>query len=334
MSSSFSKRPLRLADASAFVTTCNAISAHIGTEERIQLDSVQLEWQEPDFDLASASLGIFDAAGALAGYAIFWATSEKPVHPHLQWGVHPRYMAGGVQAELLRWGDEQGAKALERCPPEARVSLRSAAHKGFTFAEEALTKAGYSASRSWRLMNITMTSRPQPQPFPAGIATRPYRHDEDLPLLVTIIRDSFSDHYGYVEEPFEKVLALFRHWLDNAAFFDPALVVLPVDESTGEAAGCVIGLTQDRNDPSAGYIDTVGVRRGYRRRGIATAMLQQSFADFWDRGIRSLNLEVDGSSLTDAGSLYERVGMREYRRLIEYEKLLRAGIELAKTALG
>ena len=99
---------------------------------------------------------------------------------------------------------------IPRCPPEARFSLRSGAHKGHAFAEAALQGAGFHESRSFYDMEIAMTERPTPTPFPAGIKLRPYCHERDLPLLVDVVRDAFSDHFGYIEEPFEKDLALFR----------------------------------------------------------------------------------------------------------------------------
>ena len=179
-----------------------------------------------------------------------------------------------------------------------------------------------------------MTGRPAPTPLPAGFSPRPYRPEVDLPILVEVVIDAFTDHYGHIEEPFEKSLELFRHWLDNDPRFDPELVILPVDDASGEVAGCLIGFTEDHRKPEAGFVDTVGVRRAYRRRGLATAMLKQSFVQYWDRGTKTVRLDVDGDSLTNAVALYERAGMRVFRQYVEYEKLMRDGIELAKVAMN
>ncbi len=324
---------MRLDDAAAYTDTLNAIAEDIGIGDRLHADSALLEWQEPGFDLGNSSVGIFDSEGVLAGYAIFWATSEPPVRPGLRWGVHPKHQAAKLADGLLDWGLTMAEGVIPRCPPEARVSLRSAAFKGHAYAEAVLRGAGFSEARSFFDMEIVMAERPQPPPFPAGIVARPYCHESDLPILVDVVRDAFSDHYGHIEQPFERDLEMFRHWLDNDPYFDPEMVIFPVDEGTGEAVGCLLGLTQDYRDPTAGFIDTVGVRRAYRRRGLATAMLQHSFAMFWDRGKRKAHLDVDGESLTNAVALYERAGMRVYRTHVVYEKLLRAGFELAKVAL-
>ena len=333
LSSSFTRRPLMLKDAETCTDTINAITAHIGTDEKIQPNSILLEWRDPAFDLGSSSLGLFDAQGKLAGYVILRATADVPVHPFVDWGLHPDYQAAELAAELLRWAEDKSAEVFDRCPPEARISLRCGAHKGFTFAENALAKAGYVASRTWYDMEINMAARPGPAPFPDGLRIRPYRPETDLPMLVDVVRDSFSDHFGNIEQSFEKDLEMFRHWFHNNPHYDPALVILAADEASGEIAGCLIGLTQDHRNAAAGYIDTVGVRRAYRRRGLATAMLKRSLTQFWERGTRLVRLDVDGQSLTNAVALYERVGMHVFRHFVEYEKVLREGLELAKVAL-
>lgn len=328
----FEIRPLSLDDVQLYVDTENAISASIGVNDRLEPKIVLLEWQEPGFDLSDSSIAYFDLNGLLAGYATFWATAEKPVRPGVRWGVHPAYLERKLEQTLLDWADAKASAVIPRCPPEARISLQSGARQGYAFAEDALQSAGYTVCRSFYDMEIKLTERPLSPPLPEGIVTRPYCHETDLPLLVDVVRDSFSDHFGFIEESFEKDLELFRHWLDNDPYFEPELVIFPVAEETGEVAGCLIGLSQDNRDPEAGYVDTVGVRHDYRRRGLASAMLLHSFATFWDRGKRLVHLDVDGQSLTNAVALYERVGMRIYQRYNVYEKVLREGVELAKVA--
>ena len=320
-------------DAERYAETVNAVTDYLGIEGRRQAESVLLEWREPGFDLATSSLGIFDDEGQLAGYAIFWATAQTPVRPGLDWGVHPDYHHAKLDDQLFRWADDKCSEVISRCPADARISIQSGVHEGYAFAESRLEKAGFTKSRLYFDMEIKMAERPEPAPFPPGISTRPYCHETDLPLLVDVVRDAFSDHFGHIEEPFERDLELFRHWLDNSPYFDPELVIFAVVEASGEAVGCLLGLTQDYLDPTSGYVDTVGVRRAYRRRGLATAMLQHSFAMFWDRGTKTVHLDVDGESLTNAVALYERVGMHVYRRYAGYEKVLREGVELAKVAM-
>lgn len=331
--SAFACRPLALSDAEQVANAASAIAAHFGLDEQHNAETFLIDWQEPGFDLEEMSLGIFDDSGKLAAYIVMWANAEVPVHPWLNWGVHPDHYESQLDADLFAWVDERAQPVLSRCPAEARVSVVTGIRQGYSRREEAVERAGYAPKRISFDMRITMTERPQPTPMPAGIALRRYRHERDLPLLVDVVRDAFSDHYGFVEQSFEKDLAEFRHWLGNDKHFTEELMLLAFDESTDEAVGCLMGLTQDHRHPDFGYIDIVGVRRGYRRLGLAQALLTRSFGQFWDRGKPTVNLDVDGQSLTNAVALYERVGMVRHRTYIVYEKLLRDGIELAKTTM-
>lgn len=326
-------RPLTMADAEQVASASNAIAAQLGTDEQHQAETIRIFWQEPGFDLGEMSLGIFDSAGILAAYAVLWANNEVPVHPWLNWDVHPDHHDRQLGADLLAWVDERAQPVLSRCPDNARVSIVTGALEGYAWREATLQSAGYEPHRIAYDMRISMAERPQPAPLPAGIALRSYQHERDLPQLVDVVRDAFSDHFGYIEQSFEKDLAEFRHWLDNDPYFAEELVLLAFDEATDQAIGCLLGLTQDHRHPDIGFIDIVGVRRDYRRRGLAQMLLTRSFGQFWDRGTPTVSLSVDGQSLTNAVALYERVGMHRHRSYVEYEKLMRDGIELAKTTM-
>ena len=54
----------------------------------------------------------------------------------------------------------------------------------------------------------------------------------------------------------------------------------------------------------------LGVRRAYRGRGLARALLLHTYGVFFARGERRVSLGVDASSPTGATKLYESVGMR------------------------
>jgi mycothiol synthase len=82
-------------------------------------------------------------------------------------------------------------------------------------------------------------------------------------------------------------------------------------------------------------VGTLGVRRPWRRRGVALALLQHSFGEFYRRGLRKAGLGVDASSLTGATRLYRKAGMRSdpaYQYDL-YEKELRPGEDLLTQSL-
>jgi GNAT superfamily N-acetyltransferase len=77
----------------------------------------------------------------------------------------------------------------------------------------------------------------------------------------------------------------------------------------------------------------MGVRRPWRRKGIALALLHHSFGECWRRGKKRVMLGVDTDSLTGAVDLYKKAGMYIHHQTDLYELELRPGREFSKTGL-
>jgi ribosomal protein S18 acetylase RimI-like enzyme len=86
-------------------------------------------------------------------------------------------------------------------------------------------------------------------------------------------------------------------------------------------------------DDMVGYVQSLGVRKPWRGRGIARNLLLHAFGEFRRRGKRGAALDADAHSLTGATRLYESVGMREVHRNAVYVKELRSGEDLAVRSL-
>ena len=99
--------------------------------------------------------------------------------------------------------------------------------------------------------------------------------------------------------------------------FDPTLwcVVRAGDEiaagtiCTGETYG-------------GGFVQSLFTRRPWRKQGVGTALLDDSFGRFWERGEHSVGLGVDAANDTGAFRLYERAGMAPVLGWVMYEKQL------------
>ena len=104
--------------------------------------------------------------------------------------------------------------------------------------------------------------------------------------------------------------------------FDPTLwcVVRAGDEI---AAGTICA----GDTYGGGWVHVLFTRRAWRKQGVGTALLGDSFARFWQRGEHSVGLGVDAASDTGAFRLYERAGMFAKLGLVVYEKNRRSSAE-------
>ena len=71
-----------------------------------------------------------------------------------------------------------------------------------------------------------------------------------------------------------------------------------------------------------GFIEDIGVRRPYRRRGLARALIARSMRMMRDLGMTAGKLGVDTDNLTAALGLYTGLGFEVTKKHIIYQKPL------------
>jgi mycothiol synthase len=119
--------------------------------------------------------------------------------------------------------------------------------------------------------------------------------------------DAFRDHWG--SEP-----ATPESWAGGRSKFAPGWSFLALDESGDRpvVAGYALSSRFEQDwavhGYTSGYTGTLGVRRAYRRRGVAPALLAASMAAFRDDGMQYAELDVDSENPSGALGLYSRLG--------------------------
>jgi mycothiol synthase len=174
---------------------------------------------------------------------------------------------------------------------------------------------GYEQWRHSLTMEIALAAAPEPVELPAGLELRTYR-DEDADRVRAAIDEAFAD------DPFHNDLTAsnFREFFLRARGFDPTLWLLAW--GGGELAGFSLNYPEHGSDQALGWVNTLGVRPPWRRRGLGEALLRRSFAALYERGLRRVGLGVDAQNVTGALRLYERAGMRQVRRSGNWRKAL------------
>lgn len=328
----YTSRVTQPSDAEALVEILVADAKLLGKSREFDPDEIRTDWESPDFVLANSSRTVLDSQGKLVGIVTVWDTDKLPVHPFLSINIHPDHMASGIGEAMLAWGEERAKQAIDRCPPDVRISFRSNCDDMHEGRKVLLENFGMEKIRYFFRMLINMDEAPPAPKLAEGYIIRTMQYPDELAATVQAQLDAFRDHWGFVEEPLEVVLKHWQHHIDTDKLFSPSDWFLAIHEETGEIAGISLCRSEHWSDPSVAYVLDLAVRREHRRKGIALALLHHTFGEFWKRGRKDVALHVDASSLTGAVRLYERAGMHQDERSVAYEKLLRDGEELMTTS--
>jgi GNAT superfamily N-acetyltransferase len=324
-------RPGTLDDIPMVVELLNTWSqASIGVNDADEAD-LRNEWRNSDFDPAIHTRLSFSPDGTLIAYGEVWPGLKPQVHPFM-WGcVRPGFEGRGLASANIAWGETLVREIMKSVPEHLRFAPRVFTDARLTPARELYGNNNYRYLRSFYRMRIDMDAPPTAPVWPQGITLRTVRHPADDEAVYRAFDESFQDHFGHIEHPFETGFARFKRDMIEDAKHDPDLWFLALD---GEAlAALCLCRPQGYGDSNVGWINILAVRKPWRKRGLGQALLRHAFGVYYERGLRSVELGVDASSLTNAVRLYESVGMRVERKNDMYEKEMRSGEELSVQSL-
>lgn len=283
----------------------------------ITLEDTLTLWQSPELDLELDAWLVFAANNQLVAYLNL--SRIEPLRMGVNKRIHPDYETLELNSALLACAEERARQVIPQLRSDARISLNTS-HNPLTapIANEAARQAGFAYIRSTFRMEIAMDAPPPTPIWPEGIVLRPFTL-EMAKAVYAADDEAFHDHWGYISVPFET----FEYLFIKSPGFDPTLWFLPF---AGEE---IVGTALCERREETGFVNSLSVRRPWRRQGLGLALLHHAFGEFYRRGERKVALYVDAQSLTGATRLYERAGMKVARQFDRYEKELRAGIELS-----
>ncbi|HEY7416511.1 MAG TPA: GNAT family N-acetyltransferase [Ktedonobacteraceae bacterium] len=284
-------------------------------------EDVHHDFNMPGFDIATDSWLVHAQDGLLVGMAAI----DQMEHARLwlDFAVHPQYQDQGIGEYLLHEAEMWGQRQVSLAAPELRVVISVGEDVLDQASQQLLLGQGYQVvRRTWR-MEIELQEPPIAPQWPAGIHVRTVAPGMER-AVYEVDEEAFKDHWGHTPHTFDE----WSYWTTQYKDYDPSLWFLAMDGD--EIAG--IALCGIEKEVGA-WVHVLCVRRLWRRKGIAMALLQHSFAEFYKRGQRAAYLTVDSQNLTGATRLYERAGMYVIRQRDRYEKELRAGEELSKRTL-
>ena len=284
-----------------------------GGAEGTSVEHVLDDWQE--VDLQEQAVLVLGPDGAVAGYAdvVNRAFVSLTVYGY----VHPGRRGRGIGAWLVGWGEGWIRDRLHLAPERAGIVVRHYVISTNGGARRLLENGGYEALRGTYVMEIDLEEEPPEPEWPESLAVRTFRPGRDERAVFEAVEDVFRDVWGRPRGTFGRFVSMTEN--DN---FDPSLWFLAT------AGGEIAGMALCKTVAGEGWVDIVGVRRPWRRRGLGLALLRRAFGEYRGRGVRRVELSVDAGSVTGAPRLYGRAGMRLKAGYVVYQKELRAGEDL------
>jgi mycothiol synthase len=242
---------------------------------------------------------VWEEDGRIAGSAIFGVQGDLA-----QVRGFVAAKGRGLGTEILERGE-----AFGRTEGAERVITASA--EPDAAARELFESRGYREVRRFYEMAIELTEEPSEPVLPAGLVVDEL-HDDEYQSFYDALNEAFAEHWEWHPQPFGEWLE--RRQGQHRDEQGPVWFVVRAEEE-------LAAVTRNDADLSGGgYVGAIGVRPAWRGQGLAKALLQRTFAEFWRRGTTRVALDVDAQNTTGAVALYERVGMHVEACGVAFEK--------------
>lgn len=324
-------RPAAVSDVpawAALIARTAAIETPVWYEREADLHQHVASHKNP---VATHTVLGFDGDGVVRAYA---RISKNPDgdKAHGFGCVDPAWQRHGIGRALLGWLEqrtrERFAEDSGMVPAEVSAGnearpvprLRIGTEQQHAHQARLLETGGYTVVRYFNEMHRSLDQPLPPAALSAGLvlaALVPELHEQ-----VRLAHNAaFLDHWG--SEPRDEEAWSFTV---NNPQARPDLSAVVLDSATGEVAGYQLA----SHDPDIavqrgfreGYTELLGVRREYRGRGIARALLADAMRRFTAAGMDVASLDVDSENPTGALALYTKLGYRAVNRSMAWDRAL------------
>jgi mycothiol synthase len=308
-------------DVEEMAALANAANRADGVDEHESAEGLLNRFiRDDDHFAAERDLVLVEHHGTLVAHAsTFWVDTRDGLREHrVHATVHPDWIRRGIGHRVLAWLEARARTSLTEHRTEAPAFFGTWCPEARVAKRELIEAAGYRQVRWFFEMERTGLDAVDGPAMPEGLETRPIGTDRaSLRRLFDADAEAFQDHWG----GFAATDARFAEWVDEPDM-DPSLFVVAWDGD--EIAGASINAIY-RHDNEAfgrrrGWLDSVFVRRPWRRRGLGAALVACSLVVLRDAGMDTAMLGVDAENPTGALGIYERAGFTVATRSAAYRK--------------
>ncbi len=232
--------------------------------------------------------------------------------------VDPDWRGKGIGAWMLREAEAYARERAHALPSDRQHFYGNWQPDTAASSIRLVKRHGYEPVRYFFDMVRPTLDGIVEHPMPDGLELRLVGDDNDLHLqLWNADVEAFQDHWGGFDGSPDRL----AEWKRDPKW-DPSLFVVAWDGD--EIAGGVLNEISETENAAfnrrRGWLASVFVRRPWRRRGLARALVARSLVVFRERGMTSAGLGVDAANPSGALRLYEEAGFEPEFRSAAYRK--------------
>ena len=290
-----------------------------GIDFVLNAEDLRVEYEhQPEFDPRRDVL-LVEVDGALVAAAETSVRTRDGIAVHEVNGwVRSAFRRRGIGRALLHWTERRSAAVARvdgRTGERVTVSWPDITQAGAVALYES---EGYQIARYGFQMVRDLTEPIPDLAMPEGLEVRPVDR-ADHRRIWEADAEAFQDHWGR-SEPTETD---FQRWFAIPQL-DTTLwqVAWDGDEVAGVVMTFVYPEDNERLGMSRAWLQHISVRRPWRRRGLASALIARSMRQLRDRGLGEAALGVDAENTTGALRVYEALGFRAIHTAVSYRKPL------------
>jgi len=292
-----------------------------GIEEVTTLDDLRRNYANLVNCDPARDIFVVEVAGEVVAYArAFWQELVDGGRSYENFGfVHPGWRRRGIGGALHRLNENRLREIAAEHPGIEPKWLASESIDADAGGVALLRGDGYAPARYFYEMVAASLEGIVAPPMPEGLDLRPVSRDQ-YRTIWDASAEAFRDHWGENEWT-EAEWSRFEVEPQHA---DPRFwrVGWDDDQVAGAIVTTVPAEENKRHGRSRVYVSMVSVRRQWRRRGLARALLASSLVGARDAGFTSASLGVDADSPTGATDLYRSLGFEPQRTFTSWRKPL------------
>lgn len=307
-------------DIPAMVEIANAFNEVNGESERWTPEMMGAELRNPTHVRPEEGVLLAFADDRLVAYSSieYSDTTDGARHYRSLGNLRPDWRRRGLGRAMMAFNEAQSRTLAEHdahLGPRLLITWLDDPNQG---GLELARQRGYRKVRVFHHMTRPDMADVEVPSLPPGIEVRPVT-PQMLPQLWQAATEAFRDHFGghdFSESAYQRFLE------DPLLDLDLLVTAFDGDEMVAGVQGAVDPDENEANGYLRGWTDPVWTRRGWRRRGLAYALLGRSLEQLRERGMTSAQLGVDSKNENEALTLYQRHRYEVDRSASEWHKPL------------